>query len=698
MISPNDGHESPASTVFLPELIANVFKEGGSLQAALKLEHRPQQEQMARSVAAFMQRDEPLIFEAGTGVGKSLAYLIPAIIRSMETQRPCVVSTNTIALQEQIQHKDLPICRELFGRIPELEKYAAFRSTILVGKGNYLCPTRLAHAVRNQQELFPSEEMEELARIAAWAETTQTGLRQDLSPLPSWEVWEQVNADGSACNRKNCNHETCHYQRSRARMRKCQIVIVNHSLLFALLNAGGMTQGAKGILLPDDFLVLDEAHTTAEVATEHFGAHISSHGLDRQLKMLFNPKRKSGIVRKFAHPKQIQAIIDAQEASQEFFGYLIATFLAKRPVVRISEEGWCLPTLLGPLKATVETMDSILAKVEDGPMHDELKDHRSRVHSYYSQIRRFVDLAEDDHVHWIEKSGKRGHVATLRTAPIDIAPYLREALFNKKTSVTLTSATLSIARQLEPFLKKVGAENEHAAMVDSPFDYERHTRVYIATDIPAPSPQDAALAMDRVIDYIDFCVSKVSGGTLVLFTSYSDLRKSADALEARFIQKGRPFFAQGQGLSRSEITKGFKEAGNGVLFGTESFWTGVDVPGPALSQVIITRLPFDVPTHPITEAKAERIKELGGHPFADLNLPEALIKFRQGIGRLIRARDDKGIMTILDSRILHKSYGRQFLQSLPKPKFIRISQADRDARFCDIHETPQALRARRPRL
>ncbi|MBK1879692.1 ATP-dependent DNA helicase [Pelagicoccus mobilis] len=684
MISPND-RESAPSQVFLPEIIGRAFAKGGYLQTALQLEHRPQQEQMARAVAAGMELDEPLIFEAGTGVGKSLAYLLPGIIHATESQRPCVVSSHTISLQEQLQKKDLEICRTLFRGIPELEKYADFKSAVLVGKGNYLCPTRLANAVRNKTELFPTEEMEELSRIAAWAEYTKTGLRQELNPIPNYDVWEQVNAEGSACNRKNCDHNSCHYQRARAEMRKAQIVIVNHSLLFALLNAGGLAPGAKGILLPDDFLVIDEAHTTAEVATEHFGARISSYGVDRQLKMLFNPKRKSGIVRKFAHPKQIQAILDAQEACQEFFGYLIATHLAKHKIVRISELGWCEPTLLGPLKACVQTMDGILSKIEDGPMHDEIKDHRGRIHSYYTGIRRFIDLAEDDHVHWIEKSGRTGNICTLRTAPTDIAPYLREELFNKEISVTLTSATLSIARDMQPFKEKIGAENETSEMVDSPFDYENNTRIYVATDVPVPSPQDKTLAIETLTDYIRYCVSKVSGGTLVLFTSYSDLRKVSDTLEAEFLKQGRPFFAQGQGMGRTDMANAFREAGNGVLFGTDSFWTGVDVPGPSLEQVIITRLPFDVPTHPIPEAKSELIKERGGNPFAELNLPEALVKFRQGVGRLIRTKSDQGIITILDSRILQKSYGRQFLQSLPKPKFIRISKVDRDERFQEIH-------------
>ncbi len=341
-------------------------------------------------------------------------------------------------------------------------------------------------------------------------------------------------------------------------------------------------------------------------------------------------------------------------------------------------------------------MDGILSKIEDGAMHDELKDQRNRVHSYYAGIRRFIDLAEEDHVHWIERSGRRNQIVTLRTAPIEIAPYLREELFGEDRSVVLTSATLSIAQDLVPFQLKVGAEGKTAHRVESPFDYEANTRIYVASDIPAPTPEEAKLAIETLIDYIKFCVDHVAGGTLVLFTNYSDLRKAGDALESHFLDSGRAFFAQGQGLNRSELSAGLRKSGNGVLFGTDSFWTGVDVPGPALSQVILTRLPFDVPTHPIAEAKSERIKEQGGNPFAEMTLPEALIKFRQGVGRLIRKKDDQGIITILDSRVLQKSYGRQFLQSLPKSKFIRMNQSDRGERFRDIDESISPLHRRIP--
>ena len=696
MISPNDGTESRYSSKTLESLVSRVFEPSGWLQTALNLEHRPQQAQMARAVCNSMSQDSPLIFEAGTGVGKSLAYLIPGIIHSSESKRPCIVTSNTISLQEQIEEKDLSICRHLFEAVPELEPYSEFNSVVLVGKGNYLCPTRLANAITNKTELFPNEELDELHRIQKWSISTDTGLRQELDPAPNFDVWEMVNAESSACNRKNCDPRSCYYQKSRVEMRKAQVVVVNHSLLFALINAGGLSPNAKGILLPDDFLVVDEAHTAADVATEHFGSRISSYGLDRQLKVLFNPKRKSGIVRKWCHPNQLQQIVEAQEASQEFFSYLAATRLEKRPIARISEPDWTDASLLPHLKAIVQIMDTVLSRIEDGPMYDEIKDQRTRIHGYYSGIRQFVELAEEDHVHWIERTGRRKQIVTLRTAPVNVAPYLKEALFSDSRSVILTSATLSIAKDLHPFQKRMGAEGERAELVESPFDYENNTRIYVASDIPSPTAENSNQSIEAVIDYLWFCINKNIGGSLALFTSYSDLRKAGDALENRITRSGREFFSQGDGMSRSEMANRFRESGNGVLFGTDSFWTGVDVPGSSLSQVIITKLPFDVPTHPITEAKSEYIKENGGNPFADLTLPDALIKFRQGIGRLIRKKDDKGIISILDSRILSKSYGRRFLQSLPKSKFIRMSESDRETRFCGMNVTLPPLNRRFP--
>lgn len=666
-----------------PEFAAKLFAEAGWLNERLELEHRPQQEQMARATAAAFEADEPLLFEAGTGVGKSLAYLLPGIIHATDQARQMIVSTHTISLQEQLETKDLPLCRRVFRATPELQAYADFKSAVLVGKANYLCTTRLATALRDKQELFASPEHSELQRIATWAATSSDGLRHELSPPPAPEVWEWVNADSSACSRKHCDGERCFYQRARTRLRTAQVIIVNHSLLFAHINAGGAREkgGARGILFPDDFVVLDEAHTVPEVATDHFGLRLSSYGTDRMLKYLFNPKTRRGLLAKHGGPLEQQLVVDALEAAQQFFNFLRDKLLTAQPVVRVRAEGACEPWLDDPLQKLIKAIGTIADKLDDGQPRDELLDQRGRLKTYQTSLRQWLAVGDEGSVYWLERSGRRQTIVTLRTAPLDIAPYLREELLQRGTAVLFTSATLAMGGSIEPFQVRVGAEAARAAVVQSPFDFERNMRAFVAADVPLPSPGEAKLAIASLIDYIRFCALQVPGGTLVLFTSYHDMRQVADALQAEFTRAGRPFFMQGEEFSRTELAQRLQAAGNGILFGTDSFWAGVDVPGPSLSQVIITRLPFDPPTHPVAEARSEWIRDRGGNPFNELTLPDALIKFRQGIGRLIRTGSDRGLITILDSRVLAKAYGRLFLNCLPIAKHSRLTRDNRDRVF-----------------
>ncbi len=690
MIGLHDEGNPPVDTGLKPtrvrELVKGIFSEAGELCVALNLEHRPEQEQMAAAVAAAMRNDDPLLFEAGTGVGKSLAYLLPGIIHAVDQSRQLIVSTHTISLQEQIELKDLPICRRVFKATPALARYADFRSTVLVGKSNYLCPTRLGHALADRSTLFADADYAELQRIAHWAETTPTGLRHDLRPPPRPEVWDAVNADSSSCSRKHCDSEKCHYQRARARLRTAQVVIVNHALLFALINSGGAqshgaTTETRGVLFPDDFLVLDEAHTVPEVATNNFGLSLSSYSVDRALKYLFNPRTKRGIFRKHGGPQAQQLVLDALDASQLFFDFLSTKLLTPRAIVRVRETGVAEPMLDGPLGALQRLMGKLADKMEDGREHDEMLEQQQRIKGLQAGVNEWLTLGDKGHVYWAERSGRKQTIVSLRSAPIDVAPELRKHLFGCRTSVICTSATLAMGGSIEPLAQRIGAEGADKVAVKSPFDFERNMRVYVAADVPLPSPKEARLALDTLTDYIRFCTEKVRGGSLVLFTSYTDMRAIAAELEPGWRKTGRPFLMQGADLSRTELADQMRSLGNAVLFGTDSFWTGVDVPGAALSQVIITRLPFDPPTHPITEAKCEHIREQGGNPFNDLTLPDALIKFRQGIGRLIRSKTDRGLITILDSRALAKTYGREFLGSLPTEAYERLDRNNREKLF-----------------
>lgn len=680
----NDALPPPAPVSRAPELAAHLFAEDGLLAGALRLEHRPQQEAMGRAVANAFAADEPLLFEAGTGVGKSLAYLLPGIIHAMDLSRQLIVSTHTIALQEQLDRNDLPLCRRIFSSAETFERYSGFKSAVLVGKANYLCTTRLAAALQDKHELIPTAEHAELQRIAAWAETSPEGLRHELNPPPASEVWEMVNADSSSCSRKYCDCNRCFYQRARSRLRAAHVIIVNHSLLFTHIAAGGAAEkgGSRGVLFPDDFVVLDEAHTVPEVATEHCGLRLSSYGTDRLLKHLYNPKTKRGVLQKYGDAADRQLVVDALEAAHQFFSFVQERLLVQQAIVRVREEGFAEGWLDGPLLALHKAVRVRADKLDDGRERDELLEQAGRIKTYQTGLRQFLTVGDTDKfVYWVERSGRRQTIVTLRTAPIDVAPFIREQLFQRDVSVVCTSATLAIGGEMEPFQKRIGAERVTTAIERSPFDFAKHFRAYVATDVPLPNAQDARLALDVLVDYIDFCTRRTQGGSLVLFTSYADMRQVAMELEPIYDGARRPFFMQGRDFSRTELAQKLRAAGNGILFGTESFWTGIDVPGDALSQVIITRLPFEVPTHPILEARTEWIRERGGNPFNELTLPDALVKFRQGVGRLIRTAKDRGVVTILDSRIVQKPYGRWFLECLPHREHVRMNRTNRVERF-----------------
>lgn len=674
---------APRRVGYLTAMVDSIFKEGGTLQTALKLDHRPEQAAMALATATALEGDSSLLFEAGTGVGKSLAYLIPGIIHSIDSERPFIISSHTITLQEQIRNKDLKICRSLFAAVPELKRYAAFKTALMVGRGNYCCSTRLSHALKEakstkQTELLPNDERNELARLAAWSATAKNGVLQELSPPPLPDVWDSVNADSSTCSRKNCDPKTCFYQRARKQLETANCVIVNHSLLFSLINAGmPPAEDVRGVLLPDDFVVLDEAHRVPAIATDHFGVHVSSYAVDRALRRLYNPRKHRGALSKHADQWDFASVENAIGASAEFFAYLGEAFLSKKPIQRIHDADFCDNIIAAPLKEVAERLGKIIQKIDDERAQDELRDHRRRILGYRDAINGFITFAEDDHVQWLERTGKKGQIVTLRSAPLDVAPYLRQHLFSRKTAAILTSATLSDGKSIRNFQETVGANAAEMQIEYSPFNYGNNCRIYIAGDAPSPEPGKGRLDLDYLANMICWCARRVEGGSLVLFTSHFDLRQVQQRCERFFAKINRPLFAQGSGFARSELTKQFAAAGNGVLFGTDSFWTGVDVPGPALSQVIITRLPFENPGHPVSEARSEYIRSRGGNPFAEMTVPDALVKFRQGIGRLIRTQSDRGCITLLDSRILYKPYGQSFLRALPLPVYQRFNRENR---------------------
>jgi ATP-dependent DNA helicase DinG len=571
--------------------------------------------------------------------------------------------------------------------VPELRRYSAFKTALMVGKGNYCCTTRLGNALKDAQsakqtEMFKGDERADLVRIATWSATAKNGVIQELSPTPLPEVWDAVNADSSTCSRKNCDSAVCFYQRARKQLRSANCVIVNHSLLFSLINAGMQPEGeVNGILLADDFVVLDEAHRIPAIATDHFGTHVSSYAVDRALKRIYNPRTNRGILRRHGQAWDQDAVANAMDAAHEFFSYLGDTFLAKKPIQRIHKPDFCDNILTGPLKEVAERLGALIQKCDDERAQEELRDHRRRILGYRDAINGFITFAEEGHVQWLERGGKKGQIVTLRSAPLDVAPDLRKHIFQRGTAAILTSATLSDGTHMDAFQEKVGGQAAEAEVVYSPFNYEDNCRIYIASDAPQPEPGQGRLDLDYLANMICWCARRVEGGTLVLFTSHFDLRQVRERTEGFFNKINRPLFTQGHQMARTEITKQFAAAGNGVLFGTDSFWTGVDIPGPALSQVIIARLPFENPSHPVSEARSEYIRARGGNPFAEMTVPDALVKFRQGIGRLIRRHEDHGNIVLLDSRILTKPYGARFLEALPVQNYARFNRENRDSIF-----------------
>ncbi len=684
MISLNEGGGASPVVSRVHELTSKVFAADGWLCAGLNLEHRPEQERMALAVAGSFAGDTNLLCEAGTGVGKSLAYLIPGLIHAVDTRRQFVVSTHTKTLQEQIRDKDLANCRRLFGTVPELAAYRDFTSAVLMGKGNYLCTTRLARALAEKRELFQTAEQDELQRVATWAATTETGLLIDFKPRLSPDVWEEISADSDACSAKNCSDGKCFYRRAKARCEAANLLIVNHSLLFTLLavNEAFEKSPASGLLRLEDFAVLDEAHTVPDIATEHLGLSLSSTGLKRVLVSLYNPKRTKGLFVKHEDEQACRAVEVALEQGQHFFAELATRLPMGKSHHRVREEGFAENLLSGPLNSVLARLDALRTKLPDGPAQDEVTSKHRRVSAYREALASWINLTRTDDVHWMEQVMTRREAAIhLRSAPLDVSAELRERLFHRHTAVVLTSATLATGSTIEPFRERVGAHAVETVIEKSPFDYERNMRVYLAADVPEPTAAEGRLDLDVLTDYVRFCTLRCGGGSLVLFTSYRDLSEVARRLAPDYQQAGRPLLVQESGVSRSDLAERLRQAGNGVLFGTESFWTGVDVPGDALAQVIITRLPFEPPNHPVAQARAEWVASEGGNPFAQLALPEALGKFRQGVGRLIRSKTDRGVVTILDPRVLTKPYGREFVACLPNPEFERLTRANRDEVF-----------------
>ena len=638
--------------------VTQAFGPGGLLARSKDFEYRPQQQAMATAVARACQDHTHLIVEAGTGVGKSLAYLVPAVFHALAENRKALISTHTINLQEQLYHKDIPLVQKL---LP-----TEFKAVLLKGRQNYLCPRRLERAMSHGGELFASREQTELQRIWEWSHRTRDGTLFDLDPAPDPQVWLQVCSEPHVCTSRTCGLTTeCFYQRARKEAETAKVLVLNHSLFFNFLAGAEAALSENGYLFHNDFVIFDEAHTLESVAARHLGLEISHGSLRYLLHRLFHPRTQKGIVAALRSGEAMKLVLEAEEEADLFFDRLERSLDFRRSKeLRLREPGIAENTLDLPLTRLYRNLADAAREIDDEVFKAEVQEAARRVEGLRVGLGEFLGQKRVEHVYWIERHEKRDARLVLTAAPIEVASQLRTLLFRPDNTVIMTSATLAVGDGLRYFVNRIGGEDATTLQVDSPFDYARQMKVFIPRKMPEPAARE--IYENSLGEWIRHFVSMTQGKAFVLFTSYQTMQRLAESLASFFRSEGITCFVQGGSLPRHRLLQRFKEDRDSVLFGTDSFWQGVDVPGEALSNVILTRLPFSVPDHPLTQAKCERIIEQGGDAFREFSLPEALLKFRQGVGRLIRTQRDKGIIVILDNRVLTKPYGKAFLAVLPK--------------------------------
>jgi ATP-dependent DNA helicase DinG len=655
----------PQTAPALPSLY-DFFAPGGVLsRSQLPYEFRRGQLEMAQAVERALNENRHLIVEAGTGTGKTLAYLLPAL----RSGRRVIISTGTKNLQEQLFFKDIPFLESLLGSL---------RVCYMKGRANYLCRHKL-YALRNQPILNGLEEISQYQAIAEWEKTTETGDRVELDDLPeASQLWSKLDARSEACLGQSCpDYERCFITEMRRRAAESDVIIVNHHLFFADLAVKLQARAAPdaGILPEAGIVIFDEAHELEDVASSYFGISLSNvrfEELARDLETMLRAKQALN-----------SSIITAAQTTRE----RARLFFAALPALRLSEgarngeraqpgEGR-MPFLdredfleiHGDLYlGLTDALHRLELELERLRGVDESVPLRKRTGDIREHLRFLLEAEDRNTVFWLERRGGRGQgsvpVTHLQATPIDVSDLLSELLFENFPSVVLTSATLTVQGGFSHIRKRLGMRDAREVVVPSHFRYSEQALLYLPPDMPDPRDpnfqEEAASRIRRMLDI-------TQGRAFCLFTSYQQTR---DLYERLLVEVGYPLLLQGT-APRKALLEEFRETPNAVLFGTSSFWQGVDVQGEALSCVIVDRLPFAVPTDPVVQARMRAIEDNGGNPFVEYQVPSAVITLKQGFGRLIRSLEDRGVLMLLDPRIQRQRYGRIFLDSLPP---YRITQ------------------------
>ncbi len=612
-----------------------VFAPGGWLaHHHPKYEFRAGQLEMAESVETALENRQHLIVEAGTGTGKTLAYLVPLLRSGLRT----VISTGTKNLQEQLFYKDVPFLKKLF---PQM------RVTLMKGRQNYLCRQKL-HDMEKQPVLDGMDEVEQYPKLRKWEESTETGDRAELRWLPdASELWKKVDARREACTGQKCPlFENCFITQMHQRAAESDLLIVNHHLFFADLALRQMDYAA---LLPDyAALVFDEAHEMEDVATQYFGVEVSSYRVEELARDTEATLRMKSI----RNNEVLSAVGELRRRADLFF----ELFPRTEGRSNFDNRDSFLEVNRGPYSALSNAMmllQTELSRVPERP--EEINNVMRRAQELRATLEIVLESHERNMVYWWER---RGRGVFMQATPIDVSTLLRERLFDQVETVILTSATLAVGGTFDFLKRRLGVKNAKERIFDSHFDYAHQSLLYTPMHLPDPrQPDFARMASEEIVQLL----KTTRGRAFVLFTSYVQMRDVYERIRPRLRY---PMMMQGS-MPRTELLDRFRATPHAVLFGTSSFWQGVDVQGEQLSAVLIDRLPFAVPSDPVTAARIRQINDEGGNAFTDYQVPQAVITLKQGFGRLIRSETDRGILVMLDQRLMRMPYGRVFLESLP---------------------------------